>query len=158
MYSKLYHYRARFLRYYDGDTITKCEIDTGFGVRLIQQRIRLNGVNAPEIRNTAAKRLTDEERAIAKAAKDRLRELTQGKTTFIKTYKTSKNNAIDKYGKYGRWICEILVPAEELEGYFPETIPINSGWEDVFEYDEFGKYYNIIKVLLYEGHVTRANY
>ena len=44
-----YIYNAFVTSVYDGDTIT-CNIDCGFGVILQKQKIRLYGLNTPEMR------------------------------------------------------------------------------------------------------------
>ena len=44
-----YIYKAEVVSVYDGDTIT-VDIDLGFNVVLRKQKIRLGGINTPEIR------------------------------------------------------------------------------------------------------------
>lgn len=87
----MYEYRAYVRRVYDGDTIT-VDIDLGFGVCLQKQKIRLGGINTPEIRG--------EEREAGIKSRDALREKISNKWVRVKTTK-------DKKGKYGRWIGEI---------------------------------------------------
>jgi len=158
MRSNLYNYRAEFLTWYDGDTVTKSIIDTGFGHQIINQRIRLKGVDAMEIKNTSKKKLTPEERVQAKAAKARFRELTEKKELYIRTERLSKNKRIDKYGKYGRWICKVYVPVEELPQLDNHQLA-NAIVVDQNEMKESGLYqcyYDIIEVLKIEGHVKSA--
>lgn len=45
----LYYYRAFVENVYDGDTIT-CSIDCGFNFLMKKQKIRLLGIDTPEIR------------------------------------------------------------------------------------------------------------
>ena len=45
----MYEYRAFVRKVYDGDTIT-VDIDLGFEVMLKNQKLRLYGINTPEVR------------------------------------------------------------------------------------------------------------
>ena len=87
----MYEYRAYVRRVYDGDTIT-VDIDLGFGVLLQKQKIRLAGINTPEIRG--------EERESGIKSRDALRAKISNKWVRVKTTK-------DRKGKWGRWIGEI---------------------------------------------------
>jgi len=87
----MYEYRAFVRKVYDGDTIT-VDIDLGFDVVLRGQKIRLLGINAPEVRG--------DERKKGLASRDFLREKIGNKWVKIKTQK-------DKKGKYGRWLGEV---------------------------------------------------
>lgn len=84
----LYHYEAHITKVYDGDTIT-ATISLGFGVELKNQKIRLFGINAPELRGS--------ERDAGLKSKDWLLDKLLDKTVVIETIK-------DKKGKYGRWL------------------------------------------------------
>ena len=84
----MYEYRAYVKKVYDGDTIT-VDIDLGFGVLLKNQKIRLYGINTPEIRG--------ESKEEGKKVRDLVRERILDTWVTIKTYK-------DKKGKYGRWL------------------------------------------------------
>lgn len=87
-----YIYRAVTVSVYDGDTIT-IDVDLGFGVWLKKQKIRLAGINTPELRG--------DEREEGLVARDALRAmLPSGKSVVIATKR-------DKKGKYGRWIAEV---------------------------------------------------
>ena len=44
-----YVYKAYVRSVYDGDTIT-VDIDVGFGITLTSQKIRLRGIDTPEVR------------------------------------------------------------------------------------------------------------
>ncbi len=92
-----YEYKAHCTAVYDGDTIT-CDIDLGFGVWLKKQKIRLNGINTPELRGGTAKT-----KAAGRASRDRLRELILEKEVQLETFR-------DKRGKYGRWIALVYLP------------------------------------------------
>lgn len=86
----LYAYKAVVLDAYDGDTVTVL-IDLGLHVK-VQAKVRLLGINAPELRGA--------QRDKGLLSKARIEELILNKTVYIKTYK-------DRKEKYGRWLGEI---------------------------------------------------
>jgi len=85
-----YIYKIEVLRVIDGDTID-AEIDLGFDIS-IQKRIRLHGINAPEVRTR-----DKEEKARGYKAKEYLESIIkqQNNVLYLKS--------MDK-GKYGRCI------------------------------------------------------
>jgi len=83
----MYTYKAKLIRIVDGDTID-AEIDLGFDT-IVRKRIRLYGINTPEIRTKDA---GEKEKGFA--AKQRLTELLNGE--FI------VETILNKRGKYGR--------------------------------------------------------
>lgn len=87
--SDLHVYEANCLKVYDADTIT-VNIDLGFKMHLAKQKIRLYGINAPEMRGP--------ERAKGTISRDALRERILGKTIHLRTVKKKLK------GKYGRWL------------------------------------------------------
>jgi len=87
----MYEYRAFVRKVYDGDTIT-CDIDLGFNVIMRNQKLRLVGINTPEVRG--------ESRPEGLKVRDIVRSRISNKWVVIKTHK-------DKKGKYGRWLGEI---------------------------------------------------
>ena len=78
---------------YDGDTVT-CDLDIGFGIVLKAAKLRLKGIDTPELRGTRG----DVKRK-AYAARDYLRSLILGKEVLVMTYGK---------GKYGRWLATIF--------------------------------------------------
>ena len=94
----MYEYRAFVRRVYDGDTIT-VDIDLGFDFLVKNQKIRLLGINAPEIRG--------ESREKGLISRDFLRNKISGKWIIIKTKK-------DKKGKYGRWLGELFLDEKNI--------------------------------------------
>ena len=94
----MFEYRAFVRRVYDGDTIT-VDIDLGFDVLMKNQKIRLLGINAPEIRG--------ESRKSGLVSRDFLREKISGKWVVLKTKK-------DKKGKYGRWLGEVFLEEKNI--------------------------------------------
>ena len=97
----MYEYKAKLLRIIDGDTID-CVIDLGFNVR-IKERIRLKGIDTPEIRT---RDLEEKERGFA--AKDRVHEAFKYSDEFTVI------TEIDKKGKYGRIIGTIMLPDRKV--------------------------------------------
>ena len=94
----MYTYAAFVTEVYDGDTIT-VDIDLGFGIKLTDQKIRLFGINAPELKGKT--------KTEGIKSRDKLTELILNKQIKIQTIK-------DKKEKYGRilgkiWIDETLV-------------------------------------------------
>jgi len=90
----MYEYRAIITSVYDGDTLT-AEIDLGFKMWAKKVKLRLIGIDTPEIRT---KDMAEKE--AAKKARDRARELCLGKEVVIISHKK---------GKYGRWLATIRV-------------------------------------------------
>jgi len=82
---------------YDGDTITKSDVDLGFGSWMHNQRFRLYGINTPELRGG-----TEETRQSGREARDWLRARLNGSDVFVRSYKGKK-------GKYGRFLAELFV-------------------------------------------------
>jgi micrococcal nuclease len=95
-----YFYKAKVTNVYDGDTIT-VDIDLGFNVILRNQKIRLFGINTPEIRGL--------ERESGLISKKWLKEKVLGKEIVLESIK-------DKTGKYGR-ILGILHLNDETIGH-----------------------------------------
>ena len=53
--SDLYTYKATCVRVYDGDSVT-LDIQLGFNMAMLNQKIRLFGINTPEIRGANARK------------------------------------------------------------------------------------------------------
>ena len=88
----LYHYRAIIVNVYDGDTVT-VDLDLGLRVWKKNAKLRLYGINTPEIRGP--------ERPSGLLVRDMVREWCPvGDEVTVRTYK-------DKTGKFGRWLAEI---------------------------------------------------
>ena len=114
----LYEYIGNVVDVYDGDTFT-IDIDLGFGIVLTGQKIRLRGVNTPEVRG--------EERERGLIARDFVREQILGKSVVIHTYK-------DKKGKYGRWIADILIGSEHEGSESLSEILLAKGMAETVNY------------------------
>ncbi|MHA1940739.1 MAG: thermonuclease family protein [Candidatus Hodarchaeales archaeon] len=91
----MYEYRAKLIRVIDGDTIDAM-VDLGFDV-WSKKRIRLYGINTPEVRTRDL-----EEKKAGIHAKERLQELLDGVNgSFILVSRG--------VGKYGRCLGELLI-------------------------------------------------
>ncbi len=93
-----YYFHGLVTDVYDGDSLT-ADISVGFGVVLKGVKLRLAGVDTPEIRGG-----TDLTKAAARKSRDYVRELVLDKTIGIHSVKK---------GKYGRFIARIWVLEEE---------------------------------------------
>lgn len=97
----MYRYKAIVTAVYDADTIT-VDVDLGFRSWLKKVKIRLYGINAPEVRGI--------ERPEGLIARDWLREQILGKPVVVHTYK-------DSTGKYGRWLADVYPVGGGGESY-----------------------------------------
>tara|TARA_Y100000034_G_C6812275_1_gene365119 strand:+ start:320 stop:676 length:357 start_codon:yes stop_codon:yes gene_type:complete len=86
----LYTYKATVTSVYDGDTLT-VDVDLGFSVVLRNIKLRLLGINTPELRGG-----TDETKSYAKQARDYVRDKCLGKQVYVESRKK---------GKYGRYLA-----------------------------------------------------
>jgi len=88
-----YTYPAVIKSVYDGDTCT-AEISIGFSVQLNGIKLRLYGINAPELRNETLE--------LGRASRDYLKELVLDKAVVLQTFKDAK-------GKYGRYLAKLWI-------------------------------------------------
>jgi len=91
----MYEYHAIITNIYDGDTLT-ADVDLGFKTWAKKVKLRLAGIDTPEIRTK-----DPQEKVKAIKARDRARELCLGKEVVIKTHGK---------GKYGRWLVTVAIP------------------------------------------------
>tara|TARA_R110001592_G_scaffold275122_3_gene542096 strand:+ start:3204 stop:3533 length:330 start_codon:yes stop_codon:yes gene_type:complete len=108
----MYEYRALVRKVYDGDTIT-VDIDLGFDMILRNQKIRLLGINTPEVRG--------KEREAGLVSRNALRERIGNKWITIKTQQ-------DKKGKYGRWLGILFLHEENINNWL-----VNEGLAEVYK-------------------------
>lgn len=97
MIDSLYFYRGMVTSVYDGDTIT-ASFDLGMKIRRDGLKLRLNAINAPELRG---KTLVE-----ARASRDYLRSKVLDKPVIIQTIK-------DKKCKYGRYLANIWIESPD---------------------------------------------
>ncbi len=93
----LFHYRARFVSAYDGDTLT-VDIDMGLGVWVRSQKLRVFGIDTPELRG--------DEKVAGLAARDALLDLLKNRELVIETIKDSTE-------KYGRWLARLWLKQDD---------------------------------------------
>ena len=90
----MYEYRAIITKVYDGDTLT-ADVDLGFKMCAKKIKLRLLGIDTPEVRSK-----DPDEKVAALRARDRVRELCLDKEVIIVSHKK---------GKYGRWLASVRV-------------------------------------------------
>ena len=95
--NSMYTYDAQILSVYDGDTVT-ATVDLGFKVSAIKVKLRLYGVNTPEIRGG-----TEATKLAARESRDYVKEQILGKRVRMKS--------LGK-GKYGRYLS-VLWPLDD---------------------------------------------
>ncbi len=105
MSDTLYFYKAYVEKVYDGDTIT-CTIDCGFNMSMKNQKIRLYGINCPELRGA--------EKEAGKVARDQLRNQILHKNILIETFK-------DKKGKYGRYLATVFLDSVNINEWLVQN-------------------------------------
>lgn len=98
MIENLYFYRATINSVWDGDTVT-ATVDCGFHIKKEKVKIRLYGINAPELKKETLEQ--------GRASRDFLRSLVLGNEIIIETVK-------DKKGKYGRYLANLWI---DIDGY-----------------------------------------
>jgi micrococcal nuclease len=75
MKTNLYHYKAKVISVYDGDTI-RCDVDLGFGIWKFNEQFRLANIDAPELRGREKQR--------GQISRDQLRSRILGKLDGIR--------------------------------------------------------------------------
>lgn len=102
----MYEYKAIVTDVYDGDTIT-VDIDLGLGVWLRGQKVRLKGINAPEVRGDTAR---DGQRV-----RSVLVMLIWEREVIIRTEK-------DRTEKYGRWLATVILEDRNINEWMVENV------------------------------------
>jgi micrococcal nuclease len=87
MEAKRFFYKAKVTAVHDGDTLT-ADIDLGFSINLKSIKIRLDGIDTPEITSKDAAL-----KAKAILARDFLRQECLGKDVYL------ESRGLDKYGR-----------------------------------------------------------
>jgi len=103
----LYEYRADIRRVVDGDTVD-VDIDLGFNVWLRNERLRLYGIDTPEVKGST--------KAEGLAAKNALIQKVRGKQVTICTVKARKGTK-DRKGKFGRYLATIWINGENVNAW-----------------------------------------
>jgi len=99
----MYEYKCKIKKVVDGDTVD-IDIDLGFGVWLLDQRVRLYGIDTPESRTR-----DKVEKIYGLLAKEFLKTML-GKEGTLKTHKDAK-------GKFGRILGEFIVFDPEKDSW-----------------------------------------
>ena len=100
----MYTYRAIVRKIVDGDTLD-CDVDMGFRAWRMNERFRLAGINAPEVRGP--------ERDAGKASKSFVESLIKpGTEIIIETAKDPDN--------FGRWIATVYIDNKSLNDVLVE--------------------------------------
>ena len=124
----MYLYRCELVRVIDGDTVV-LDIDLGLHIWQRGVKIRLAGINAPEVRG--------DERAFglasAEALKEKLSNLSKTERLLVKTQKNSRGE--DSVGKYGRYLGVLLI-----------------------EFDDAAKLFDVNKWMVSEGYAKWSDY
>jgi len=108
----LYTYKALCVSVYDGDSIT-LDIDLGFNHWMLNQKIRLFGIDTPEIRGP--------ERPDGLVSAERLRGLIEGKDVLMVSHR-------DRTGKYGRWLATIYLGNTNIN-----QLLLEEGWAKIYK-------------------------
>jgi micrococcal nuclease len=88
----MYIYRCKINKVVDGDTV-EIDLDLGFNMMLINQKVRMSGIDTPESRTS-----NSEEKARGMLSKKKLSEkLPVGSWQKIQTMKSDSND--DKFGR-----------------------------------------------------------
>jgi len=90
-FEQLFLFKGKVKSVYDGDSL-RADIDLCFGINLQNQAIRVHGIDTPEMRG---KGVSPKEKVLAKAARDRVKELI-GKSFWLESLDGGKK---DKYGR-----------------------------------------------------------
>ncbi len=96
----MYDYQAKVLRVIDGDTID-AEVDLGFHIKMVM-KIRLAGINAPEMNTVEGKK-----------TKAELITLLEDQTITLLTFK-------DKQEKYGRYLGVVIKDKQNINEWLVE--------------------------------------
>ncbi len=126
----MYEYKFKVTRVVDGDTVDGI-IDLGFGI-LLKERVRVYGIDAPEIRlqksiKNLKERKLEKQRGLK--AKHRLKEILdhgakEPEGLFINTF-------LDSKGKYGRVLGDIkYIYARDLYNFKEGSKPW-VGWKSI---------------------------
>ena len=108
----IYTYKAIITEVYDGDTVT-ADIDLGFHTWRRDEKLRLFGIDAPEVRGNG--------KQSGFLSRDALRQRILGKNVTICTIK-------DKRGKYGRYLAKIFLADENINNWL-----VDGGFAKIYE-------------------------
>lgn len=110
------------IKVYDGDTITIASRLPYQGSPLYRFSVRLNGIDAPEIKSKS-----EEEKKLAKIAKDKLSQQILNKVI------TLKNVSLEKYG---RILADVIIDGKNMSEFMVEqklAVKYDGGTKGTFE-------------------------
>jgi micrococcal nuclease len=110
----MFHYKAKCLKVVDGDTLD-ISIDLGFSISY-KERVRLNGIDAPESRTSNIL-----EKTAGLKVKDYLISQLEGKDIYIVTYKEEK---------YGRYLVDVYLNNNDTTSF--NKILIDNGYVRIY--------------------------
>ena len=96
-----YEYKCKLVKVVDGDTVD-VDIDLGFGIWMMDERVRVMGIDTPESRTS-----DKVEKVFGLAAKTRLKQLIE-KDAILKTF--AAKDGEDMKGKFGRVLGDFILP------------------------------------------------
>jgi micrococcal nuclease len=99
----MFEYTAFVSRVLDGDTL-EVEIDLGFNVNVEGVRLRIRGINAPELDK-------DGEKAAGQESKKFLALLIEGQIVEVKTYKTKTGRDRKTFERY---VADVFVDGKSV--------------------------------------------
>jgi len=108
----MWTYRCKLRRVVDGDTVD-VDIDLGFGIWQMNERVRIMGIDTPESRTR-----DKIEKKFGLAAKAKLKSIL-GKDTVLKT--TINKKGLDMKGKFGRVLGDFLQDDKSVAKTMCET-------------------------------------
>ena len=101
----MYEYRCKVVKIIDGDTVD-VDIDLGFGIWQMNERVRIMGIDTPESRTR-----DKIEKKFGLAAKARLKSLL-GPKPVLQTTISKKGE--DMKGKFGRVLGDFLIDGKQV--------------------------------------------
>ncbi len=101
----LYTYKAIITDVYDGDSVT-ADIDLGFYTWRHEMKLRLYGINAPEVAKHTKREVSEEEKLLGLASRDFLRKQVLNQKVLIRTIKSRNGN--DRKGSLKRYLVIIF--------------------------------------------------
>lgn len=115
----LYEYRAQITDVHDGDSVT-ANVDLGFHTWIHDEKFRLLGIDAPELKG--------ETKAAGIRSRDALAGRVLGKELTICTVKGT--GGADKREKFGRYLVKIYIGDELVNDWMVEqgyAVPYDGG-------------------------------
>ena len=149
----MYEYQTKIVKVVDGDTVD-VNIDLGFGMWMMDERVRIMGIDTPESRTR-----DKIEKKFGLAAKARLKSLL-GKEAVLKTL--VNKNGEDMKGKFGRILGDFTcydvtndrhVPVSKILVQEGHAVPYSGGSKDEIKAQHLANREKLIE----EGTVSLAS-